>query len=137
MAAGDYLPEHIGPWLMWMQIVLFLLPILFLKYTAPRYLLLAQVLNTLAAYLVFVAEGHQVTKLFGIGHFFWLLPLWMFARDIRINKYSLIYRSFAAIAAITLVISLVFDIRDTAQWLAGDRASILVGVPADSRHHDS
>ena len=132
MDAGRYLPAHIGPWITWMQVVLFLLPFLFIKYLAPRYLILAQLLNTLTAYLVFVGEGHQVTKLFGIGHFFWILPLWLLARDARNAELSLLYRGYAGIAVLTMSISLVFDTKDTAQWMLGDRRSVLVGVPADS-----
>ncbi len=132
MAAGNYLPTHLGPWLTWMQVVLFLLPFAFVRHVAPRYLLLAQVLNTLTAYGVFVAEGHQVTRLFGLGHFFWLWPLWLMVRDVRSSVTPRLYRSYAAVAALTISISLVFDVRDTALWILGDRESILVDVPLES-----
>lgn len=131
MEAGNYLPPHIGPWLTWMQVVLFLLPLLFIKFVPVRYLLLAQLLNTLVAYMVFVAEGHQVTRLFGVGHFFWLVPLWLLARDIRSRKFWL-YRCYATIAVVTISISLIFDVRDTALWVMGERGSLLVDVPSDS-----
>ncbi len=125
MDAGNYLPEHIKPWISWMQIVLFIGPVLFIRYKAARWLLLAQVLNTLVAYGVFVAEKNQVTKLFGLGHFLWILPMVLLAKDIR-SKQFIGYRIFAAIAVLTISISLVFDIRDVMQWLLGDRSSVLV-----------
>lgn len=131
MEAGAYLPEHIGPWLMWMQLMLFAAPVLFLKFKPARVLLLSQVLNTLVAYVVFVAEGHQVTKLFGLGHFFWVFPLWYLAKDIPTDKFKP-YRVYAATTVLTISVSLVFDVRDTALWILGDRDSVLVNVPTDS-----
>jgi len=128
MEAGAYLPKHISPWLTWMQIVLFAMPILFIKHKPARILIIAQLLNTLVAYLVFVLEGDQVTKLFGLGHFFWILPLWYLARDIKSEK-SKVYRYYAGVATITIIISLIFDVRDTALWVMGDRESILTTVP--------
>lgn len=136
MDAGNYLPAHIGPWLIWMQMLLIVAPLLFIKFTGARLMLLAQLLNFTVAYAVFVWEGDQVTKLFGVGHVFWLIPLWYFLRDIRAPHLTGIwgttYRGYALLAAITITISLLFDIRDTAQWIMGDRGSILVDVPQDS-----
>ncbi len=123
--AGAHLPEHIRPWLLWMQVILFVGPIVFIRYRAARWLILAQIVNVVVAYSVFVAEGNDITKLFGLGHFAWLIPLWFFVRDIPTDKW-LAYRVYAGIAAMTIAISLVFDVRDTAQWILGDRGSLLV-----------
>ncbi|MEO9469711.1 hypothetical protein [Parasphingorhabdus sp.] len=140
MDAGNYLPAHIGPWLLWMQTLLIAAPLLFIKFTGARLMVLAQLLNFAAAYAVFVWEGDQLTKLFGVGHVFWLIPLWYFLRDIRASHltrfsgsgiWGKTYRGYAVLAAITISISLVFDVRDTAQWIMGDRDSILVDVPQD------
>jgi len=43
--AGQYLPGHIVPWVNWMQIILIVGPVIFIKYKASRYLLLAQLAN--------------------------------------------------------------------------------------------
>ena len=128
MAAGDFLPAHVKPWAMWMQIALMLGPILFVRYAAARWLLGAQVVNFLIAYGVFVAEGNEVTRLFGLGHVAWILPLWLLARDTQTDKW-LPYRIYAGVAALTICISLVFDVRDIYLWLEGDRGSVLVGAP--------
>lgn len=131
MDAGNYLPEHVKPWTLWMQGILFFVPIIFLRHLAPRLLIVTQVLNTLVAYLVFTWEGDQVTKLFGIGHFFWIWPAFYLLRDCQIKELSLYYRGFAITALLTISISLVLDVRETTHWLLGDRNSILVGVPID------
>lgn len=136
LEAGNYLPEHIKPWLTWMQVVLFLVPVLFVRHRAPRYLLLAQLLNAATAYLVFMSEGYRITKLFGVGHLYWLVPLWMLAVDVRNREKWVVYRAYAAMAVLTMAISLVFDVRDTALWLMGDRGSVLVHVPVDSALHE-
>ncbi len=126
MAAGDSLPAHVKPWTMWMQIVLFLGPILFLRYRSAQLLIGAQILNTAVAFAVFVWEGHEVTRLFGLGHFLWLVPAAFFVRDLRQGEASKLYLGFAAVALATISISLLFDTRDTVLWLLGDRGSVLV-----------
>ena len=125
MAAGEQLPEQIKLWTTWMQIVLFALPVLFIKYKPVRWLLLAQVGNIIIAYSVFVAEGFNVTRLFGVGHILWVIPLWVLAKDV-ISEKALLYRVFACVAVATMCISLVFDVRDIALWMLGDRESVLV-----------
>jgi|GEM_PF-979965 len=123
-----YFPPHVAPWLTWMQIVLIVLPFVFFRYRAARMMILAQILNFAIATAVFMAEGNQVTKLFGLGHIAWVYPMILFYRDIRSELWKP-YRTYAAIAATTIAISLVLDARDTAQWIAGDRETVLIGLP--------
>ena len=87
--------------------------------------MLAQVLNFSLAYLVFEWEQQKVTKLFGIGHIFWVWPAVLFYLDIQKRHGSKPYLAFAGIALVTISISLVFDTRDTVLWMMGDRESIL------------
>jgi len=131
MEAGAYLPPHVQPWAQWMQFCLFLLPLAFLKFWPPRIVLLSQVINIVVAYIVFIVEGDQVTKLFGLGHLIWAWPLVLLVRDWK-QQESRYYRGFILVASATILISLVFDVRDIVQWGLGDRGSVLVGVPAES-----
>jgi len=124
MAAGDLIPQHLMPWIIWMQNILFLGPVVFIRYPAARWMILAQIINALIAYCVFVAEGNQVTRLFGLGHLVWVFPLWMFWRDIR-SPYWIGYRTYAATASLTILISLTFDVVDIGRWIGGERLSIL------------
>jgi len=125
---GDYIPPHVAPWLTWMQVVLIALPLLFIYYRAARMMILAQVINFAIATIVFMAEGNQVTRLFGLGHIAWVYPMILFYRDIHSELWTP-YRVYAALAAATIAISLVMDVRDTALWIGGDRGTILVGLP--------
>ena len=125
---GDHIPEHVAPWLTWMQIVLIAIPFIFIYYRAARMMILAQFVNFLIATIVFMAEGNQVTRLFGLGHIAWVYPMILYYRDIR-SDYWKPYRVYAAIAAATIAISLVLDVRDVALWLGGDRGTTLVGLP--------
>lgn len=131
MEAGAYLPPHVAPWAQWMQFCLFLLPLLFVKYWPPRILIASQVVVTLVAWGVFAAEGNQVTRLFGVGHLVWIVPLVLLVRAFP-REASKPYRGFILVASATILISLVFDLRDLALWATGDRGSVLVGVPAES-----
>ena len=123
-----YVPPHVAPWLTFMQVTLIVLPFAFFKYRAARMMILAQIVNFAIGITVFMAEGNQVTKLFGLGHVAWIYPMWLFARDVRTDLWTP-YRVYAGIAALTIAISLVLDVRDTALWVAGDRGTTLVGLP--------
>ncbi|MCG8606113.1 hypothetical protein MJD09_14125, partial [bacterium] len=125
MEAGNHLSPHVKPWVIWMQFILFLAPLFFLKWAAARWLVVAQLVNIAVAYAVFVAQGDQVTRLFGLGHFAWIVPLWFLAADVRSDNW-IVYRLFAGAAAATILISLVLDTRDIALWLGGDRGEITV-----------
>ena len=125
MAAGDRLPAHIKYWTWWMQAILYLAPIAFVRHAPARWLILAQVINTIIAYIVFVSEGNQVTRIFGLGHLVWIFPALMLAVEINSNKW-IGYRVFAALAVATIMISLGFDFVDIFRWIKGDRASTLM-----------
>ena len=125
MAAGERLPTHVKYWTWWMQAILFFAPVVFIRHAPARWLILAQVINTVIAYCVFVAEGNQVTRIYGMGHLVWIFPAWMLAVEIKSEKW-LGYRVFAALAVATIIISLGFDITDIIRWIMGDRASTLV-----------
>ncbi len=130
--AGNYLPGHVKPWTYWLQGILLMAPLFFVRHhVAPRLLLASQLLNGFVAYLVFVWEGGQVTKLFGIGHIFWVWPAYYLLRDCKSENLSLPYRSFACAALLTITTSLILDLRDVTLWLAGDRGSVLENVPLD------
>lgn len=141
MSAGEFFAPHLTPWLMWMQLILMMIPLLFILFRGAQLLLVSQVLVILTAWGLFVAAGNDVNKLFGLSHIFLLLPLAIFIRDVRGQPlpatrwakrqgwYISAYKVFAALAALTIIISLVFDVRDVAVYLTGDTGSILVGVP--------
>lgn len=139
MEAGNYFPAHIQPWLIWMQILLLALPWLFIVRRGAQALILAQVLNFAVAFAVFMLSGNEVNRLFGLGHIFWIAPMIVMATEARLpaggtglrGAYAASYRVYAALAALTILISLVFDIRDVLLYLGGDTGSVLEGVPAD------
>lgn len=125
--ASDRLPDHVKLWTHWMQAVLIVAPFAFVRHAPARWLILAQCVNIVIGYCVFIAEGNSVTKIFGIGHLAWIFPLLMLIKDIRPDK-PIPYKIFATAAAATICISLVFDVRDTAQWIMGERGSVLLEV---------
>ncbi len=129
LQVGKFIPKHVKPWMYWMQLVLFVGPVVFIGFDSARYLLAAQVLNAITGLIVFLKDGTTVSRLFGVGHVFWLIPLWFLAQDVGSDQWA-VYRGYAAVAAVTIVISLIFDARDVALWVRGDRASILVGQSA-------
>ena len=78
MAQAEAFPQWLQWWLRWMQIMLILLPIFFIRYREAQILLWAQVMNFAVGAGVVLWEGGQVTKLFGLGHVFGPSPLSLF-----------------------------------------------------------
>ena len=116
-------------WLTWMQTVLILLPFVFIKRREAQVLIVAQILNFAVGGWVYVVEGYQVTKLFGLGHVFWtvaygyfLRRLWTGQADIQARPF---YRAWLYTAMVTLTISLPVDAYDLAKYAGGMRAPMV------------
>jgi hypothetical protein len=118
-------PIWLQHWLTWMQIVLIVLPFLFIKHREAQVLIAAQVLNFAVGGVVYAMEENQITKLFGLGHIFWagaygyfLYRIWTRKADIQSRPY---FRAWLYTAIITLTISLPFDAYDLAKYAGGMR----------------
>lgn len=128
MKVSRFIPAHVKPWMYWMQVLLFALPIFFVGHTSVQILILGQLLNGVVGYTVFVREGQKVSRLFGLGHIFWAPPMWVLAKDVFSDEW-IGFRAYAAAASVTIAISLVVDVRDWYLWLRGERESVLTGIP--------
>lgn len=125
MAQFEVFPLWVQWWLRWMQLVLIVLPVFFIRRREAQILLVAQVLNFVVGYGVVVWEGGHVTKLFGLGHVFWAVAFvligWRWAQG-RIDLAGRpLYRAWLAIAMVTLAISLPLDAYDLVQYANGLR----------------
>ncbi len=124
LRAGEGFPQHVIWWMNWMQLCLILAPLLLIKFRGAQVLFAAQIANFITAYFVFVADGHEVTRLFGLGHAFWIIGAWFLIKDFRNTDLNIGYRAYTVVACITIAISLVFDVRDVAQWVMGERGPL-------------
>jgi len=104
----------VGLWMDWMGIV-FLASILFAwKRIGARLALLVVVLTMLGANVIYVTTGN--VHLFGIAHLIFWAPLLYFlvTREIRVPNFKAAspYGIWLLLISATIVISLVFDVRD-------------------------
>ncbi len=125
MAQIEVFPVWLQWWLRWMQVVLILLPLVFIRYREAQLLIVAQVLNFIVGYAVFQWEGQQVTKLFGLGHVFWAVAYIVILLRWRRGAIDISGRPFYAawlvVAMATLTVSLPLDAYDLYQYANGLR----------------
>ncbi len=122
-------PIWIQRWLLWMQTMLIVCPVLFFKFREAQAIIVAQILNFAVGAVVVVLQNYQVTKLFGLGHIFWavafvyILMRWK-QGEVKLGGpgiYNLAYSLWLPVAMLTLAISLVFDSYDLAMYAGGLR----------------
>ena len=118
----DTLPVLFRLWFAWLGLVILILPLFFLKHRQGRVAALCA-----AAFIPLLLVALHLT---GISFFisFLHLALWLpllvyLARELRTKriKPTSPIGMWACLALATLVVSLVFDVRDAARWLAGER----------------
>lgn len=126
-------PMWIQRWLIWMQFILIICPILFIKFREARAIVIAQLLNFALGAIVVVLQDYQVTKLFGLGHIFWavafvyILQRWK-KGNVQLSGigfYAMAYRVWLPVAMLTLAISLVFDSYDLVMYATGMRMPMI------------
>ncbi|MEQ9143664.1 MAG: hypothetical protein RLO08_04825 [Parvibaculaceae bacterium] len=121
MAAQDAyvaaLPRWVQLWMNWMGIVLFLGSLVFSFFgREARWMLLAMVLSLAATMGLGMTVGWN--GLWGLAHIVFWTPvvIYIFRRLPEINKTS-VYGIWLLTAQATMVISLVFDVKDVVQYL--------------------
>ncbi|PCJ24041.1 MAG: hypothetical protein COA96_10550 [SAR86 cluster bacterium] len=126
-------PTWIQRWLVWMQFILIVCPVLFIKFREAQALVVAQVFNFAVGAVVVILQNYQVTKLFGLGHVFWavafvyILRRWLKGK-IKLqgfDAYNLAYVVWLPTAMLTLVVSLVFDGYDLVAYANGLRMPLI------------
>ena len=121
MAAQDAyvaaLPRWVQLWMNWMGIVLFLGSLVFSFFgREARWVLLAMVLSLAGTMVLGLTVGWN--GLWGLAHIVFWTPVvvYIFRRLPEINKTS-VYGIWLLAAQATMVVSLVFDVKDVVQYL--------------------
>jgi len=119
------LPEMLRVWVLWLTIAMVTLPLVMLAWRATRR---DGIVCLAAAGLVIVAMHglHAqigIVRLLGLPHIVVWTPLAVYlAWRLRNRALPGPPRAAMAVLLVSIAISLVFDYRDVALWLAGDRA---------------
>ena len=112
-----YLPIWVRVWLVVMMSALFVAPMFFLEHAAAQWMAATFMLGGMIMSWMHMKMG--MTKLMGIGHVPWLIPLFLIFRDLSMSVGSGSYQIWLATAAVLAVICLVIDVVDVTQYVSG------------------
>lgn len=117
-------------WLNWMIVVIVLMPLIFIRRPQGRIAILCSIL--------LIACAMPVSRIVGISNFLSLIHLLIWTPLVlyfcyQLRQQHIPIKSFFGIWSLTMIstaiVSLVFDVRDFARWLMGDRG--IVTAPAN------
>ena len=120
------LPEPMQAWLTWLALVTLVWPLLLIRHRAAQVFLALTIPALVLQGLIFTAYG--MTRMLALPHLFLWFPalLSLIGHRAQVNDEVLdggpprrMLRLWMALAAATLAISLVFDVRDALSWLYG------------------
>jgi hypothetical protein len=117
------LPQWVQYWMNWMMFI-FVLSIVFVwKFKAARYVLLTFVLTMPVGMLIFYLTNNA--HLLGITHLILWAPLLIGLMKFEIKRedfqFLSIYGTWLSMLMLTVIISLVFDVRDIAMVALGSK----------------
>lgn len=124
----DTLSPILRIWFVWLGLVILVLPFVFIRHRQGRVAVIFS--------LVFIAIQFPLLHVFGIGYFLSLphlvlwIPLFIYlSRELKAGRIQLHspFGVWTLIAIATLLVSLVFDIRDFVRWIAGERGLMSTG----------
>ena len=119
----DALPTLYRVWFAWLGLIVVILPFVFLKHRQGRVAMLFAL--AFIPLLLVVVHSTGITYVISFLHVaLWLPLLWYLARELRAERVNILspFGLWMNVAVATLIISLVFDVRDAIRWAAGERA---------------
>ncbi|PCH80064.1 MAG: hypothetical protein COB90_09590 [Hyphomicrobiales bacterium] len=112
-----YLRVWVRIWLVIMISGLFVAPMFFLEHAAAQWMAAMFMLGGIIMALMHQKMG--LTKLIGVGHLPWLIPLFFIFRDLSMSVGSESYQIWLITASVLAVICLLIDVVDVTLYLTG------------------
>ena len=124
-----YFPNWVRIWLVIMMSALFVAPMFFLEHAAAQWMAAMFMLGGMIMGWMHMKMG--ITKLMGIAHLPWLIPLFLIFRDISMPVAGQSYQIWLLTAASLAIVCLLIDVVDVIQYVTGrNRAQIAQPAPA-------
>ncbi len=124
-----YFPNWVRIWLVIMMSALFVAPMFFLEHAAAQWMAAMFMLGGMIMGWMHMKMG--ITKLMGIAHLPWLIPLFLIFRDISMPVAGQSYQIWLLTAASLAIVCLLIDVVDVIQYVTGrNRAQIAPPAPA-------
>jgi hypothetical protein len=124
-----YFPNSVRIWLVVMMSALFVAPMFFLEHAAAQWMAAMFMLGGVIMGWMHMKMG--ITKLMGIAHLPWLIPLFLIFRDISMPVAGQSYQIWLLTAASLATICLLIDVVDVIQYATGkNRTQLAPPAPA-------
>ena len=124
-----YFPNWVRIWLVVMMSALFVAPMFFLEHAAARWMAAMFMLGGMIMGWMHMKMG--ITKLMGIAHLPWLIPLYLIFRDLSMPVAGQSYQMWLLTAAGLAIVCLLIDVVDVIQYATGkNREQIAPPAPA-------
>jgi hypothetical protein len=112
-----YLPIWARLWIVLMMSVLFVAPMFFFEHTAAQWMIATFMLGGVIMGVMHLKMG--MTKLMGIAHIPWIIPLYYIFQDLSAGEASYNYQIWLMTAAIASIACLLIDVVDVTLYLSG------------------
>jgi Kef-type K+ transport system membrane component KefB len=112
-----YQPVWVRIWLVVVISALFIAPMFFLEHVAAQSMVGMFIFGGMIMSLMHQKMG--MTKLMGVGHLPWLIPLYFIFTDLSMPVASQNYYIWLVTAAVLAVVCLAIDIVDVVQYVSG------------------
>ena len=113
----SYMPVWVRIWLVVMMSALFVAPMFFLEHAAAHWMAGTFRLGGVIMGLMHMKMG--ITKLMGLAHIPWLIPVFLIFRDLSLPVDGQSYQVWLLVAATLSVVCLLIDVADVTQYLSG------------------
>jgi len=124
-----YFPNWVRIWLVIMMSALFVAPMFFLEHAAAQWMAAMFMLGGMIMGWMHMKMG--ITKLMGIAHLPWLIPLYLIFRDLSMPVAGQSYQMWLLTAAGLATVCLLIDVVDVIQYATGkNREQIAPPAPA-------
>jgi hypothetical protein len=128
----DALPDLLRIWFGWIGLVLLVGPFFFVRHRQGRVAAISAIIFIIIQFPLLHRVG--ITFLLSVPHLLVWIPLLVYlSRELKYGRIQLnsVFGGWTFIAILTMIFSLVFDIRDFIRWLAGERGIINPGMQLD------
>jgi hypothetical protein len=124
----EALPILFEAWFFWMGLVILLMPFAFLRHRQGKVTVIFAVVFMPVQFILLLATGISFAISF-LHLILWGPLLYYLVRELKNRRveFTSAIGIWSLVAVATLVISLVFDLRDAIRWLAGERGILSPG----------
>jgi len=122
-----YAPLYVRTWLIMLMIGLGIAPLLYLEHLAAQLMIGGFLIGGMILGWMHMKMG--ITRLMGLSHFHWVVPMYFIYADLLSGNYSGEYQLWLGTAAFLSTLSLLIDIIDVIRYWRGNHTRLAPPAP--------